>query len=64
MVFKTKEECDLALNGSFLQSKVNSVCKRALKFTLNSEFEAKKEDEDEKDESTKMMEEGGFTVVK
>lgn len=43
----------MALNGSFLQSKVNSVCKRALKFTLNSEFDNKDhKEEEEKDEHT------------
>lgn len=51
----------LALSQKFLQSKVNSLCKRALKFTLNPVVDDK---EEEKDEQEVFMEEGGFTVVK
>ena len=72
VVYTNAEDCRLALNDSkYLQSKVNKVTKKGVKFTSNP-FQKDADEEEEFDEDTKnemdahksKMEEGGFTVVK
>lgn len=63
IVFKHAEDCQLALNEPrHFQSKVNKLCKKTAKFSLNP-LEGESEEEEEVDEHTKMMEEGGFILV-
>jgi hypothetical protein len=46
----------------FLQSKVNKLCKKSAKYSLNP-AEDQSEEEETKDDHTVKMEEGGFIMV-
>jgi hypothetical protein len=53
----------MALNEpKFLQSKINKLCKKTVKYAINP-TEDDSEEDDIKDEHTKKMEEGGFIMV-
>lgn len=72
VVFKNSQDCDLILSDpKFLQSKVNKVMRKSVKFTSNpfadeneeeSEDEMSPEQQAEKEHKAKM-EDGGFIMV-
>ena len=64
VVFKNEDDCQTALNEPrHLQSKVNKLCKKTAKYSLNP-ADMQSDDEDELvDEHTKLMVEDGFTLV-
>ena len=67
ITYKSADDCKLILNEpKFLQSKVNKLCKKSAKFSLNplnDGPDSDNEDFDKKDDHTVKMEEGGFTLV-
>ena len=64
VVYKNAEDASAILTDpKSLQSQVNKLCKKTLKFSLNPLDDSGSEEEVVKDAHTDQMEEGGFTII-